>query len=318
MFPLSHFSAFAKTLVLACALVLASAHLTASVAQNTPIILITSHDSGPYQEVVASFRHYLEQQQIEGPLLVSSLQTEPAQSQECLSTAQKAGARLILTVGSQATQLALQEVVDVPVIACMIVSAKELGKSANVTGVTINFSIEAQLQRLQDFLPNRKTIGVLYNPAENQAQVEEAHRVARTLGLTILARPVETPQALPEALASLAKDADVLWGLTDQTVLSPQTAEPILLFSFRNRIPFVGLSSSWTKAGALYALDRDYTDLGAQCGAIAVRVLQGTKAGSIPPVPPRKITYSVNLKTAQYMKVDLAPPLLHGAQQVVE
>src|SRR5215207_7848790 len=122
MFLLARLSSSAKTLLLAFALVLFSERLTASGAQNTPIILITSQDSGPYQEVVTSFRHYLEQQRIEGPLLVSSLQTEPTLSKERLTTAQKAGVRLILTVGSPATQLVLKEVGDIPMIACMVIN----------------------------------------------------------------------------------------------------------------------------------------------------------------------------------------------------
>lgn len=314
----AHIGSLVTTLLLAFAFVVASARLTASVAQNTPIILITSQDSSPYQEVIASFRRHLDQQRIEGPILSYSLQTDPQRVEQQLASAKKEGVRLFLTIGSQATRLALREAGDTPLVACMVVSAEELQKAPNATGVTINFSVETQLQLLQQFLPGRKTIGLLYNPAENQVHVEEAHKVARTLGLKMLARPVEAPQALPEALTSLANDADVLWGLTDQTVLSPQTAEPILLFSFRNRIPFTGLSSSWTKAGALYALDRDYTDLGVQCGEIAVKVLQGSRAGSIPPASPRKVTYSINLKTAQHMKVDLAPSFLEGARQVFQ
>src|SRR5262249_51808249 len=154
------------------------------------------------------------------------------------------------------------------------------------------------------------------NPRENQDKITEATKVARNLGLKLVAREVETPQALPDALDSLAKEADVLWGVTDQMVLSPQTAEPILLFSFRNRIPFTGLSTSWVQAGALYALDRDYSDLGTQCGEIALKVLQGTKASSLPPASPRKVTYALNLKTAQQMKVEIPQSLIDGAQQV--
>jgi putative ABC transport system substrate-binding protein len=161
-------------------------------------------------------------------------------------------------------------------------------------------------------------VGVLYNPAENQEKIDYANKVAQTLGLRLLARPVSTPQSLPDALNSLVNDVDVLWGLTDQTVLSPQTAEPILLFSFRHRIPFIGLSSSWVKAGALYALDRDYTDLGVQCGEIANKMLQGVRAESVLPVTPRKVLYTVNLKTAQHMKVEIAPPVLNAAQQAFQ
>ena len=99
-------------------------------------------------------------------------------------------------------------------------------------------------------------------------------------------------------------------------MLSPQTAEAILLFSFRSGVPFVGLSSSWVKAGALYALDRDYKDLGSQCGELAIKVLQGTKPSMLPIVPPRKTLYSLNQKTADHMKLEFSPLIMKNAQQI--
>ena len=108
----------------------------------------------------------------------------------------------------------------------------------------------------------------------------------------------------------------MLWGLTDQLVLSPQTAQAILLFSFRNRIPFTGLSKSWVKAGALYALDRDYADIGAQCGEMALQILRGASTSSLPPARPRKLKYVVNLRTADRMKLKIPESLVDGADQV--
>ena len=86
----------------------------------------------------------------------------------------------------------------------------------------------------------------------------------------------------------------------------------------RNRIPFVGLSQTWVKAGALYALDRDYEDIGAQCGELAVKILQGTSPSALPPVTPRKVVYSINLRTARHMKLDISPGALRDAQAVIE
>ena len=73
----------------------------------------------------------------------------------------------------------------------------------------------------------------------------------------------------------------------------------MLLFSFRQQIPFVGLSDEWVKAGALYALERDYPDLGAQAGGLAVKILGETPPRALPPQTPRTILYDINLKTAQ-------------------
>jgi putative ABC transport system substrate-binding protein len=281
-----------------------------------PIVMVTSHDSQPYQQVLDGFRSYLVDRGVDRPFVTHSLLTDAAEAKHALAAAHERGAVPLLTVGSAATQTALKMEGDAPVIACMIVDAQDLKDSPNATGVILEFPLETQFRWMRRFIPRGRTIGVLFNPEENRAQIKAASRIARKHGLRLVARQVERPQALPAALSSLAKEADVLWGLADQLVLSPQTAEAILLFSFRNRIPFTGLSNSWVKAGALYALDRDYEDIGAQCGEMAHRILGGARPSALPPARPRKLTYAVNQRTAEHMKLEIPAALLKGAERV--
>jgi putative ABC transport system substrate-binding protein len=58
----------------------------------------------------------------------------------------------------------------------------------------------------------------------------------------------------------------------------------LLLFSFRHKLPLIGLSEAWVQAGALYALDWDYRELGAFCGRLALRQLPGARVAT--PTPP--------------------------------
>lgn len=285
-------------------------------AERERLVVVISDDSLPYQRVLEGFRAYLAEHGVDGPLNLHSLQTDPVAARRALSVARTNGHVPLLTVGSAATTAALKMAGDAPVIACMIVNGQDLKNAPNATGVTLEFPLETQFQWMKRFVPKGRTIGVLYNPGENQSQIDAATKVARGLGLRLVAREVDSPQALPGALASLAQEADVLWGLTDQLVLSPQTGEAILLFSLRNRIPFTGLSESWVKAGALYALDRDYVDIGAQCGEMTFKVLGGTLPSALPATRPRKLTYAVNLRAAEHMKLQIAPALIDGANQV--
>jgi len=167
-------------------------------------------------------------------------------------------------------------------------------------------------------LPDQKHVGVLYNPAQNQARVNEARRLSKVLGIELHAQMVSSPRELPEAMERVANQAGVFWGMTDTLVLHPQVAQSLLLFSFRNRIPFIGPSRSWVKAGALYALERDYIDMGRQCGELALKVLQGTSIGGLPPKAPRKIGYIINLKTARHMKIEIPAQLQKGALELIE
>jgi len=184
--------------------------------------------------------------------------------------------------------------------------------------VLLDFPLDMQLQWLRRIVPGAGTVGILFSPQENQAKVTAAIRLVKDTGLKLMPQAVDSPRALPDALDNISRTVDVLWGISDSMVMTPQTAEPILLSTLRNKIPLIGLSTSWVKAGALYALDRDYVDIGLQCGEVAGRVLGGTAPGSLTPMPPRKVTYAVNLKTAAVIDLELPPELIQGAAQVFQ
>jgi hypothetical protein len=63
------------------------------------------------------------------------------------------------------------------------------------------------------------------------------------------------------------------------------------------------------KAGALYALDWDYQELGAYCGALAAR--------ASPPEPPR-VRVTVNLRTAKQFRIGWDPQLLRSVDRTYE
>ena len=311
----SHIRRLARAISIAlCAVVLGAASPAGSVETSSPVI-VTSRDDGPYEGVVAGVRNVLGEIESD-EIPVHSLQTGRDDAMTALRVARRSGGAPLITVGSMATRAALQLPGNAPVIACMIVDSDDLEGAKNATGVLLEFPLETQLEWIRKFLPRSQSIGILYNPEENSERIVETKKIARRLGLRVVAREVHKPKDLPGALNRLARDVDILFALTDQMVLSRQTAQAILLFSFRNRMPFSGLSSSWVKAGALYSLERDYEDLGAQCAEMAVKVLNGRRASSLQPAKPRKVLYSLNLRTADHLKLSLPPELVEGAAEV--
>lgn len=280
------------------------------------IVILTSSRAAPYEEALAGFQQVFRQQGVRAIFDVHSLEGDAHRIARVLQDVKQGGSALLLTLGTAATQRARQDITSVPIIAGLVLNADEFKGVPNISGVTLEFPVALQLEWLRRFLPTAKTIGVIYNPRENQQRIEAASRVAHDLGLKLESQPVSDTRELPTALETLARKIDVLWGVVDELVLTPQTAKHILLFSFQNRIPFVGLSTAWVKAGAFYALDWDYTDLGKQCGEMALKVLQGTSIKALPPVVPRKVVYALNQKTARHMKVEIAEALVDGAREV--
>ena len=282
------------------------------------IAVIVSQDAAPYQEALEGFKSFLESQGANPQWDVQELHGDGTLASAALQRARQDRPALVLALGSLGAQSAVREVRDIPIVAGLVLNAGDTAKAPNAAVVVLEFPVETELRFLQRLLPGRQNIGVLFNPSENQARIDAAARAAGALGLTLHARKVESPKDISDAFESLNKGADVFWGVADQVVLNPQTVRPILLFSLRNRIPFVGLSATWVKAGALYALDRDYNDIGLQCGEVALKILQGAAPSSIAPVTPRKVVYSVNLKTARLLKLDIGAPVLQAAQAVIE
>lgn len=285
-------------------------------ADNIPVVIILSHDAKPYQDLAMGFQSYTSAHSASTSFETYSLQGNAAKATELFSAIKRKSPQLLLTIGALATQTAVKEMPDIPLVAGLVMDLDGVRARGNATGIGVDFPIDVQLQWLQRIMPEAGTIGVLYNRKENRAKIDAAIKIAHGLGLKLVTREVEAPRALPDALESIAKDADLLWGLSDQVVLSPQTAEPILLFSLQHRLPVSGLTTAWTKAGALYSLDRDYKDLGAQCGELGLKILQGAKPRELSPLVPRKVLYSLNLKTANHMRLDIPQSIIEGAESV--
>ncbi|MDH3504082.1 MAG: ABC transporter substrate-binding protein [Nitrospirota bacterium] len=280
------------------------------------VIVLLAQQTEPYQNVLEGFRQSLRKQGIEAEYEVLNFDAKKDQRGTSLEAIKTKNPALMFTLGSAATEAAIREIKHIPIIAGMIVDEKALLQAENATGVILDFPLKTQLDWIRRMLPDKKTVGVLFNPNENQHLITQARELTEAMGLTLYARQVESPRDLPDALDSLSRRADVVWGLTDSVALTPETAKGILLFSFRNRIPFVGLSTSWVKAGAVYALDRDYVDIGQQCGELAGKVLRDGKMQGLQPLPPRKVLYALNLKTVNHMKLDLSDEIIKGAQTV--
>ena len=278
-------------------------------ADGSVIAIISSQQSKPYQQTMKSFQALLRQKHPQ----VKFIQSDSGVTDEIIpSTA------LLFALGSSAVRESLDEMADQPLLATMLINNKLLQKTSHATAVLLQTSVKKQLELHQRFLPRAKRIGILYNPLNNQQWVDTANTIAPKMGLEIVAIPVKSAKDLPSSLKLLGRKADSILAIADKTIYSSKTAKAVLLYSFRNRIPFVGLSKAWVKAGALYALDWDYSDLGRQCAVVAMRILDGEKAEMIPPQLPDKQIYLLNLKTAKHMKLDISQKLISGAEKVYQ
>ena len=282
---------------------------------DTSVVILTTGDAAPHLEVAEGFQTYVETHHPNASVDTYILSDQ--RRAQVLDTLRRTSASVLLTIGSPATKLALTEFPNVPIVASLVSDMAPIREAPNATGVSLEFPLKTSLTWLRRILPDRNAVGVIYDPVNNERTVETADAIASEMNLQLVSAPVDTPRDLRAALDQVGRRSEVIWGIPDTTVLSPQTAQQMLLFSFRQQIPFVGLSTEWVKAGALYALDRDYRDVGAQCGGLAVKILNGMSPQALPPQTPRMVLYDINLKTAQQLNLRLAADVIDGAREVI-
>jgi len=200
----------------------------------------------------------------------------------------------------------------------MILEKEHLQTYPNTAGIVLDIPLDRQFFWMRKFFPERKTVGVLYNPEQNDQFIKAAKIEAARKEFKLITRAITRPKDIPKALQSLIGKTNILWGINDRMVLNSKTAKNILLFSFRHKIPFIGLSDPWAKAGAIYALDRNYHDMGRQCAELVNKILQGLTARDIPISIPRDITYSVNTRMARKLHLKIDRQLIKKAHAVYQ
>lgn len=307
--------------LLAIFLVLAAA--SANVAQagaRDVIAVVKTRDAEAYEVALKSLRRALRDKGIEPRFEEIFLPDDGPGRDDRLHEIRKKNFPLIVTLGSAATERAAKVIKDAPLLFCMALNPLASGlirsmnaSGNNLAGASLDILPQAQFEAIRSLLPNAKRIGVIYNPQETEAVIQQARRSAKDMGLELVAVPISSGDKVPDALRSLDKSVDALWSVADGTTFTPASMEFLFLHTLRNKLPFMGLSPAFVKAGALLALAIDYQEVGTQCGGLALKLLAGENPGSLPITTPQKLTLHVNLKTAETLGLKIPPERLRGA-----
>ena len=288
---------------------------------QAPVAVVKSLEATPYEEAFQGFKETLARAGLQPLLQEYSTSDGRGEGSNIVAALRTRRPALIVTLGSAATGLIQQHVSDIPVVFCMVLNPVASGyvrsmqrPGGNMTGASLDVPTKLQFEMLKAVVPGVKTVGVLYNPYETGEVVEPAVQTAAELGLELIAVPVTSNDRLPAAVEKLRTRVDALWSVADSTVFaSDRSIEFLLRQTLQYKIPFMGLSPAFVKAGALLALSVDYHDVGRQCGEQAALVLGGRAPASLPVTTPRRVTLYLNMNVARAIGVDIPPSMSSDA-----
>lgn len=289
---------------LAIAWLLAMALVAPATAAPQVWIALTE-ESGAYAEAAAVLRAELEgvQQTAAGWQQVLNDKAEPPD--------------LIVTLGATAFDGTLDWLAArgaawerVPVLAALLPRAAFDAQAAQGTAArrplsaaVLDQPLARQMALLKRALPDRRRVGVLPGP-QTLPLLKALQKEAVARGLGLVAGPaINAPTDIYPTLKVVLEEAEVILALPDPTVYHGANLQNILLTTYRARVPLVGFSPAYTKAGAVLALYSTPAQV-ARRAAEMVRSWQ-TGRGLPPPQTPREFAVAANARVAASLGLQL-------------
>jgi putative ABC transport system substrate-binding protein len=291
-------------------------------ADEKRIVILKSSSSPSFLKAEDGFKKEIRKSEIEAVLIEYDISDESKQEQEIVQNVRDLEPDLIVTIGSRSTAIVSQKIKDIPTVFCMVLNPVSSGfvqgmrsSQNNLTGASLDIPVKIQLEKFKLIVPRLEKLGVLFTPDSKQV-IMEAKGVCLDIGIELLPELIHSEKEIPGAVEALAREVDGLWAVADTVIFSPQSTQYILLYTLRNGVPFMGLSPSFVKAGALFTLACDHKDVGRQAGELALRVLSGEEPSQVPVTIPRMIYLCLNLRTAEQIDVKIPEKIVSVAKEV--
>ncbi|WLV25015.1 ABC transporter substrate-binding protein [Aciduricibacillus chroicocephali] len=203
---------------------------------------------------------------------------------------------------------ALQATKEIPIVFTSVTDAVESGiaKSRedhpdNITGV-LDLHPDA-IKKTVDFINENfkgATVGLLYNAGEQNSvtQIKQVEKAGKGTDLKFEKRTVSTSAEVSQAAKTLAGKADVIYVVTDNTVVS--ALDSVVKVANEQKIPLVVGEPESLNKGGFATFGIDYHSIGYRAGEMAVDILKGDKKTKDLPIEyPQDMKLMINKKAAE-------------------
>jgi ABC-type uncharacterized transport system substrate-binding protein len=229
-------------------------------ASNSPVVGIVYYPGTPvYEEAVKVLVNSLTASSIR-VVCVELKSTGPDSQIQVLSAEQP---DVLVAFGSRATAAVGRMGGGVPFIPAMVLpdqqfSALMNANKARLAGVVLLDATPAQvLGRLKREFPDRRRVALLYSTEGVQPNKGLIQSLATKQGFSVEFRLCKNSRDLIQASESLRGRVDFIWCLPDARLYQPSAVTQLILASVRERLPIIGFSESFVRAGA--AMDSSQT-----------------------------------------------------------
>ena len=167
---------------------------------------------------------------------------------------------IVVAVGTQALKYASNLDEHTPVIGVLVpkssyenILIESKRKPNRFSAIYLDQPFSRQLALIKAIFPNITRIGVLLGPV-SQFQSNDLQSAAKKSNLEVDIQLVEKPSELHENLEKVTAGKEVLLAIPDPLIYTRDTAQTILLTTYRRQAPVIGFSKSYARSGAIAAV----------------------------------------------------------------
>ena len=166
---------------------------------------------------------------------------------------------LVISIGSKTTQSLLKLDLNKPILSALIPLQiykslkKKYSTKADWSSLVIDHPLERQFYLISAIMGSDKKTGIILGPYTkdlNEDLINASNRSSQKIKI----EEIENTEQLTPSLKSLSRTSDVLLTLPDPGIYNKATIRGILLLSYRKKLPIIGFSHAYVKAGAIAAV----------------------------------------------------------------
>lgn len=238
-------------------------------AAGAATLVIVDGDSGPYRQAVAGAK-------VKAP---TARVVSVADGRKALLAAPE-GTRLV-ALGPRSARLLTE--LKPGRGAAALVQASDVPKG--LSHVALEIPLDVQALWLKRGFPGRNRLVVLRRPqgtVDDDALKEAVKMHGLDVDLVDVGDASEAVFALERALRRDRQRA-VVWLLADPAVITGETVAPLIQVALSARVPIVGFSGYFLKAGAVGAMRTDFGKMGEDAVALAEHAAEGARPDKLTP-----------------------------------
>jgi putative tryptophan/tyrosine transport system substrate-binding protein len=206
-----------------------------------------------------------------------------------------------------------------PVRAGLVESLSRPG--GNITGI-VGFADQLITKRLEvvgQLLPNASVIGALLNPSNpnSQRRATDLRGAAAVIGREISIVQASHSDELESAFRT-AIEQRIGALIIQNDIVFVSERDRIVSLASRYHMPTIYETREHVVAGGLLSYGANISERFRLLGQYTGKILQGHKPADLPVMQPTKFDLVINLRTAKALGLEVPPPLLARADEVIE